>query len=348
TFRAGRIALAEEPAPQAVPVAGKPFPARLTGADENWKLQFSMNGRQRETVAGKLAFWGRPADPRSRRMVLLLPDGDRLVGIVERIHGGLIHVDSDVFGSVRVPRDAVQAVLLKAPVDPLRRDRMAQTLLELSGKRDQILLRNEDRLPGDLIGVYRQERVSDEDPITHAARLETDAGEISVDTTQIAAIRFRDVRSRRAAPAGARAIVGFRDGSLITASRFVLTKKEITLRPVTATVRRGETWRTDWVEDLCFLQPLGGEAAYLSDRKPDAYRQIPFLRLDWPRRDDRNVLGLRLRAGGKLYPKGLGVHSAAMLSYVLRKPHRRFDAELAVDDAAGGRGSVTFHVIVGK
>jgi hypothetical protein len=39
------------------------------------------------------------------------------------------------------------------------------------------------------------------------------------------------------------------------------------------------------------------------------------------------------------------MHSASRLSYALTKPYRRFQAELAIDDQAGG-GSVGFRVFV--
>ena len=38
---------------------------------------------------------------------------------------------------------------------------------------------------------------------------------------------------------------------------------------------------------------------------------MPYLNLPWPYHDDRNVTGGLLRCGGRLYLKGLGVHSAA-------------------------------------
>ena len=37
---------------------------------------------------------------------------------------------------------------------------------------------------------------------------------------------------------------------------------------------------------------------------------------------------------------------AARLAYLLEKPYRRFQAELAIDDATQGQGSVRFHVLL--
>jgi len=95
-------------------------------------------------------------------------------------------------------------------------------------------------------------------------------------------------------------------------------------------------------ESIVALQPLGGRVAYLSDLKPSGYRHIPFLDLSWPYRTDHSVRGSLLRAGGKLYPKGLGMHSASRITYDLDQPFDRFDTEVALDSETGRRGSVVF------
>jgi hypothetical protein len=53
-----------------------------------------------------------------------------------------------------------------------------------------------------------------------------------------------------------------------------------------------------------------------------------------------------LRAGGRSYVKGIGMHSASRLTYRLDGKHRRFEAEVAIDDETDGRGSVVFRVFV--
>ena len=91
---------------------------------------------------------------------------------------------------------------------------------------------------------------------------------------------------------------------------------------------------------------MGGRVVYLSDLKPASYRHIPYLQLAWPYQADRSVLGGRLRAGGRLYLKGLGMHSPSRITYDLDEPYRRFEAEVAIDAEAGARGSVVFRVFV--
>ena len=92
--------------------------------------------------------------------------------------------------------------------------------------------------------------------------------------------------------------------------------------------------------------PQTARAVYLSDVRPSEYRFLPYLELQWPYKADRNVTGGQLRCGGQLYLKGIGVHSAARLTYRLDRPWSRFQAEVGIDDSTGGKGSVGFRVFV--
>ncbi|MFH1919148.1 MAG: NPCBM/NEW2 domain-containing protein, partial [Planctomycetota bacterium] len=139
---------------------------------------------------------------------------------------------------------------------------------------------------------------------------------------------------------GVHAVAGFRDGSRLVGDRLVVGEESLKID-----LSGGLTW-TAALEDLVSLQPLGGRVTYLSDLKADGYRHVPFLDLQWPYRTDRNCSGGMLRSGGRLYLKGLGVHSAARLSYLLAKPYDRFQAELGIDDDTAGLGSVRFRVFV--
>ncbi len=58
------------------------------------------------------------------------------------------------------------------------------------------------------------------------------------------------------------------------------------------------------------------------------------------------MTGGQLRCGGRLYLKGLGLHSAARLSYRLDRPWSRFQAEVGIDGSTGGRGSVGYRIFV--
>jgi hypothetical protein len=98
------------------------------------------------------------------------------------------------------------------------------------------------------------------------------------------------------------------------------------------------------VGDVVFLQSVGESSVYLSDLEAASYRHVPYLDVEWPYERDRNVTGGPLVVGGKRFLKGVGMHSASRLTYRLDKKYARFDAAVAIDDVADGRGSVTFGV----
>ena len=152
---------------------------------------------------------------------------------------------------------------------------------------------------------------------------------------------FNPALRRRTAAQGLLAIVGFHD-----ASRLVVRRMEVDRQSVSLDLAGGVKLRSDRPQDLVLLEPRGGRVVYLSDLKPSGYKQTPFLDLPWPLQVDHNVTGGMLRAGGTPYLKGLGLHSAARLTYFLERPYRRFQAELAIDDATNGQGSVRFRVLL--
>jgi hypothetical protein len=145
----------------------------------------------------------------------------------------------------------------------------------------------------------------------------------------------------RPQPPDAKLIVGMRDGSLLDANQLTADKSRVGM-----TLADGTRLAGDSVEDIVSLQSLGGRFVYLSDLEPADYRHVPYLDVPWPYKRDRNVLGEPLAVGGERYLKGLGMHSAARLTYKLERQYKRFDAEVAIDDSALKRGSVVFSVYV--
>jgi hypothetical protein len=151
---------------------------------------------------------------------------------------------------------------------------------------------------------------------------------------------FNPALARRGRVSGLRSLVGLRDGC-----RLLALALEADDRKARLTLWGGATVETA-TEAIVALQPLGGRAVYLSDLKPIGYKHIPYLQLSWPYETDHNVAGDQLRSGGRLFAKGLGMHSASRLTYNLDREYRRFEARLAVDDSTAGRGSVVFRLFV--
>jgi hypothetical protein len=166
--------------------------------------------------------------------------------------------------------------------------------------------------------------------------IETDAGNVPIQTHRTTAIRF--AKSQAEPLTGLRVMIGLSDGSRWLAKSLKSVGKNIEL-----TLSDDNNILVD-ADQVIALQPFGGRVVYLSDLKPSGYKHIPFLQLAWPYELDRNVSGNQLRVGGIEYVKGLGMYSASRLTFTLDAPYRRFEALIGVDDAAVGRGSVVLRV----
>ena len=200
----------------------------------------------------------------------------------------------------RCQRNCVAGIVFHQPAEPQNDDLLADRIVAAAGRWDRLLLLNGDELSGRLVGIA-----------AGLVDFETELGSVKVAADRIRALIFKPATRRHEDKTERlRAWVGLCDGSRLLADRVVIAGKSLTL------MASGRTWTTT-PQRLVFLQPLGGRAVYLSDVRPADYRQTPFLDLPWPLRADRNVTGGMLRSAGRLWLKGLGVHSAARLVYTL-------------------------------
>jgi hypothetical protein len=301
---------------------------------------------------GEVVRWGNPVWPRGRT-ILVLSDGGRLVtaadwagGAPVRLVGGKFVVLSDLFGEVTLAREAVRGIVFAPLKHAEEREKLVERVLEepspnpvrpsspqaslkVTGKTDALILTNGDRVRGELIALERG-----------SLTIKTEGGEAKVPLSRVNAVevgsRLLSVVSRQSKNAD-----GLRDGSLVYADEVAADEKELKLKVGKSISLAGGT-----VGDVVFLQSLGGRVVYLSDLEAVEYRHVPYLEVGWPLERDRNVLGWPLVVGGKRYLKGLGMHSAGRVSYRLDGKYKRFEAAVAIDDAADGRGSVTFGVYV--
>ncbi len=320
--------LARGETPLAVPVDGQPFPAALTAVDAQWQLTFETLGKSRTLPAADLVRWGSCPETTSGPIVVTAAGGllvaDVFAGDKESLSG-----DSGLFGAVKLPLETLAGVIFHPPAEQQARDRLFDRVAKASGNSDRLILHNGDRLVGLIEGIKND-----------TVELKTEVGTVSIETHRISAIIFDPALRQPPSRIGTRCWVGFSDGSRLLASGLVLGPSSLTI-----TTAAGHTSKTS-PKEIVWLQPLGARVVYLSDLKASGYRHLPFLDMRWPYKLDRHVSGGQLRCGGRLYAKGIGMHSASRLTYLLDRPYKRFEAELGVDDSTKGGGSVRFRVYV--
>lgn len=324
---AASLALTAEP-PTAVPADGPPTAAAISAVDAAWNVTFQNGEKTRTCSAADLAWWGRGVEIQGGSLVIL-NDGSVLVADVLDADKERLRADSSLFGLVELPLELAAGVVFQAPVDRHSQDQLLDQVASARGEVDRVMLVNGDQITG------RMDSIRD-----NTVRIETDVGTVDVKAERIRAVAFNPALLRRPSATGLRAIAGFSDGSRLVGQQLVVDQASLRL-----ILPGGQTLRTQ-PQELVLLQPLGGRVVYLSDLAAAGYRHVPFLNLSWPYRTDRNVTDGMLRCDGGLYLKGLGMHSAARLTYLLHKPYQRFQAELGIDDSTEGLGSVRVRVFV--
>ncbi len=295
-------------------------------AEPAWKLRFTDGAAEREIAVADLVLWGAFVEP-AHGIQIVLAGGGLIETDTARIENDELHGESPAFGKLNLPLTSIAAILLRPPHESIKRDFLLARVASPGGQTDRALLDNGDELTGTI------NRLQDD-----VLQLQTETGKLDVEVARVAALIFNPTLLDKPAASGLRVLVGLRDGSHLTAIALVADGKTARLKLAGGVELRAAT------DAIVALQPLGGRATYLSDLKPASYRHIPYLQLTWPFAADRSVQGARLRAGGKLYAKGLGMHSPARITFDLDRPYRRFESEAAIDAEAGTRGSVVFRV----
>jgi len=330
---------------QAIPAPGAPFAATLAGIDRQGTITFHAGKQTRSLPMAELVAWGAPSEIGAHGQILLA-DGGLLAAEIMSSDESRLKVDSALFGLPEIPLENVAGVICHPPADARGADLLAARLRSgvrqtQSGEQaggegvpprqnsDRLILENGDELAGTITAIDGGK-----------LQLKTPAGPVEIELDKVVAIGFNPSLLSTVRPRGVYCLVGFNDGSLLAAASLVVDESLARV-----TLAGGLELSAD-AAAVTFLQVFGGKAEYLSDLPSESYRHVPFLDLAWPYERDANVGGARLRAGGRSYVKGIGMHSASRLTYRLDPKFRRFEAELAIDDETNGRGSVVFRVFV--
>jgi len=341
------LATQAEELPQTLLLIDEPtVEAVLEAAEQDGGLQFRIGDDLRQIARENLVRWSTPAMATAAGEVLLV-DGSRLV-LAEswtgqpslKMDARTVSAATKQFGKITFPRVKLRAVLFHAPADVRRRTKQIDRLLAWRGD-DRLLLSNQDVLTGKLLGIAENQPADGDHPPGATVVFEADIGKLKLPQARVAGVVCNP--GQGSSSSGALA-VGLRDGSYLMARSLTADAHRLRVELACGVTVSGTNCR-----DVVYLQSLAGRLVYLSDIKPADYRHEPYLDIPWPYRTDRNVLGGPLVVDRRWYAKGLGMHSASRLTYRLEADptgsrYERFAAEIAVDDAAAGRGSVLFRV----
>lgn len=313
---------------------------RPTAFADDGKITFATigsadaKGETFTVAADDLVAWGAPVEF-GRGIYVLTADGGVFSSETVAVTGEELDFLTATFDSRTLPLAQARGVVLRPAASAAARDRMFRLTDGTGGDRDRLLLSGGDRLEGTLTKLDSRQ-----------AAVETAVGAAQVELGRVAAVTFNSALTAKYEPQP-RTVVGLRDGTLLVCSAITGTER-LTLTPLIAAATNANSAKP-WIcrtDEVVFLQRLGGRIEYLSDLSPTGYKHVPYFELTRTYQTDCNVGGGDLRADGRRYLKGLGMTATARLTYPLDAAHKKFAAEIAIDDDAGGRGSVTFRVFI--
>jgi len=311
--------------------------------------------------SSELAYWGqwheREAGPQ-----LLLNDGGilhadlLLLGDQDIVVGDASGLGRGLWDESTLPRQAVRAIVLQPPAGTADRDRLQLELQTAAGSDDRVLLRGGDELTGRLIAAPRLGRFAAEgnEPSSSTFQLlrRGRSEPIAISPAKLVAVQFAaagrdEARSDTRPNTAATLWLGFNDGSIlrssaVTAQRSIM-KLSLAAGGELKAVTESDNNETLFWDAVTYVEAVNSRVSWLSDVKAADYKHTPFVSIEQPFRPDQCVLGTRLRAGDCAFRKGIGMSSKSRLEYDVAG-FRRFEAELALDDAAGLKGSVVFQV----
>ena len=320
-----------------LPLDGPSFAAQLASVDKQQFLFLPVeeNQQPRALTADEFVRWSHPTAPRSSIQVLLA-GGDVIVAVEDWAGGEGVHMDeklltvvTDGFDEIKLPRQLVKGILFNQRGDSTNRGLPSTVASSSNTRTDTLYLNNGDRLRGTVTSLNGKEVV-----------LQTESDTQRFATSQVESVVFGPALLDPPDKQPAKLAIGLQDGSLFYATNLTVggERFEIALRGAVRLEGRDP-------QKIIFLQALQGpRIQYLSQTEPVDYRHVPYFNIRWPFGRDQNLLGGRLQSNGKFYLTGLSAHSASRIVYPLDGRFRRFEAEVALDDAAGGGGSVVFRV----
>ena len=335
-----------------------PLAARLAGIDREWNLSFAAEGKVRVLPAKDLALWGRWRDTSAGPQILLAGGGVIRADVLRLDDESLVLGDATGLGrglwdESTLPRRSIHAVLYQPPAGNLDRDRLLAELAAYNAGEDRLLLAGGESVRGQLLaapldGPHLPEGVKPGQGVFRLVRRGS-AEALEIPASKVVALSLAAM-APPPRPAEISAWLGCRDGSLVHVAAVEVQGRDVALRLagggrlMTTLAGRSDPERRFW-DEVTLVQPVTSRVVWLSDAKPLGYKYIPFLSIERPYAADKSTRGGRLRSGGATFLKGLGMHTASRLAYEVAG-YRTFEAELALDDAAGAGGSVIFKVLL--
>jgi hypothetical protein len=285
-----------------------------------------------------------------RAAKVILTTGD---AVRAQLQGGdeeNVALSSQGLGDLRVGLELIRAVIFDATPE---RERDLEASLGQPDDIDRVMLKDGGSARGSVVALDGTKVV-----LNTNVRGGSSMGTLQFDVSKVEMVAIAPLDDPPPPPQGLRVVAWLIDGTALTGKLVGLTGEELRLiHPLGASAGAGTT--TELALSLARVEELtieNGAFVYVSDQQPEEVSQgfppeYAFEADVWSWKKDRNVTGGALRLGGRVFAKGLGVHSRCVLTYRLNGVYREFKAVVGLDDSTRymgepGLGAVVFRVLL--
>ncbi len=247
-------------------------------------------------------------------------DGQQCYGDIERAADDRIVVRNTLLGPLEWSLDSIRRIELATD---------SRSLPRAAPESDRIRLANGDVAEGII------EQTTPEGLVIQA----TDGGESrTLEWNVIESVDFANPQT--APPEVSAALLRLIDGSCLRAAR-------IDWKPdgVVAVLPGDQTLRVP-AASLRSIELPGKRRVWLSELDPIAFEHLPKLGPTFELGRDTACDGRPLRADGRPYDRGLGLHSACRVEWKLDRRFKRLVAAVAIDDSAGPLADATLRILL--
>ncbi|MBM80988.1 MAG: hypothetical protein CMJ78_10400 [Planctomycetaceae bacterium] len=232
---------------------------------------------------------------------------------------------------VMIPLETIQGIIFRQATRRELAIKLLRSIVDHKKETDAITLLNGDQVSGEFQGL-------DADGVS----LDSAVGVTQIKVTDIRLLAMNPELVSFPQAKGRRFVVQLTDGSQLTCSSLSLAAES----KLEAKSAFGTSFQVP-TSAIQRIRCVGGRAIDVSDLEPTQSKTASFLGGNGKAvRLDRNVLAAPLMLGGRRYSKGLGVQSRSELHFDLDGKFSAFRATIGIDDAAQGKGSVVFRILV--
>jgi hypothetical protein len=235
-------------------------------------------------------------------------------------------------GVLEVPLSRVVLVWLGGPDGVEEPAALLRQLLRGSRKKDLVLLRNGDKVDGNVVALDS----------ASSCCVDVAKKQIDVPWANVGAVAFSTELLAGKPPAAVYYHLVLASGGRLSVQSPSLPKGA---QALAATTLFGGEFEVP-VDQIVGLHVYHGAAVYLSELKPRKFEHTPYVGTAWPLVVDGSVSGGELCLAGSTFDRGLGMHAESKVNYDLDGKYQWFEALVGLDPEHGKKGRVRIRIVV--